>query len=272
MQSRHFGLNLSGAATHAVSTGTAARVAFFSLASDSGCQIAISNDPALTDYLSLFDLVYWNLLSSAPCPADYDVAVVEGAVCSPEHVELLKRIRAQASIVIALGTCAVTGGVCGLVGTRGAEGLAEVYGQAPDSAAGFLAPRPVISVIDVDFRIPGCPVESAEFVSVMQRALLGSQPKRNVPTLCGSCKASENVCFYERGRICLGLVTRSGCGAHCVTEGHPCIGCRGIARNAQLDSAREIVARTGLDVAAFDAKLELFNHHTLHGTGEEADA
>ena len=41
--------------------------------------------------------------------------------------------------------------------------------------------------------------------------------------------------------------------------GRPCNGCRGISPDANLESARESVARYGVSVEAFDKALEMFN-------------
>ena len=35
------------------------------------------------------------------------------------------------------------------------------------------SPMPVTAVIDVDYRVPGCPIDMGEFVHVLSRALQG---------------------------------------------------------------------------------------------------
>lgn len=264
MSERIFGLNLANPNSHSENKPAAARVAIFGLASDFGCQINITNvENSLLDILGMFDLVYWQLASSAPCPEEYDIAIIEGAVTSREHVELLKEIRAKAQVVLTIGACAVTGGIPGLGREHLDDRLREVYGVVPDSIDDPQAPCPVSAIIEVDYAVPGCPIEPLDFVSVLQTALLGSGSSVHFPTLCGSCKLNEKVCFYERGEICLGLVTASGCGAKCVLEDRPCNGCRGIAPDANIEAAYDAVKRHGLDVCEFESKLELFNAASL---------
>jgi len=88
---------------------------------------------------------------------------------------------------------------------------------------------------------------------------MGLSDKAPREPLCASCKVAENVCFYESGRVCLGLVTRTGCGARCVSLGRPCTGCRGIAEDANLDSARAILAGYGLPADALDSALQIYS-------------
>ncbi|MCL2024229.1 MAG: NADH:ubiquinone oxidoreductase [Coriobacteriia bacterium] len=241
---------------------TKPRVAIFSLSSDFGCQVQLSNFPEILDTLSTFDLVYWQLVTSAELPDTYDVAVIEGAVTTDEQVVLLKTIRETASCVVALGACAATGGVPALVRERGLleEHAQTVYGPDADKVAkDRREPAPLSAYIEVDFVIPGCPIEPLEFSRVLQRALrrLVDNPQRQ--SLCGECKISENTCFWLMGTPCLGLVARSGCEAMCVSSGRPCAACRGLARDANLDAARDYAAAMGCDAVAFGELLAIYN-------------
>jgi sulfhydrogenase subunit delta len=239
----------------------AARVVVIGLASDFGCQVQMTNmDDQLLAVLGQFELSYWQLASSGHMPEAYDVAVIEGAVTTPEHVELLKRVRATASTVILIGACAVTGGIPGLAADGFDERLGCVYGDdGAQLVCGRISPMPVDSVIDVDYRVPGCPIQPTELVAVLQRALMGLSDRPQREPMCASCKVAENVCFYESGVVCLGMITRSGCGAKCVSLGRPCTGCRGVAEDANLEYARQVLAERGLDPARLVTALELYN-------------
>jgi len=247
------------------------RVVVLSLASDFGCQVQITNFPELLDTLGTIDLSYWQLVTSEAMPDSYDVAVIEGAVTLAEHVELLKKVRATARAVIAVGACAVTGGIPGLLNTGDKKEAAHtVYGEAArDSAPGAQSPCPVSHVIDVDYAIPGCPLDPQEFSRVVQSALLGVKERPCREPLCSICRIMENPCFYLRPQgststPCLGLVTRTGCGAVCITRGRPCTGCRGIAEDANLESARDYIRKSNVvPVEDFDAALQLYNACSL---------
>lgn len=239
----------------------AARVVVIGLASDFGCQVQITNAPELLAVLGQFELAYWQLASSGHLPEEYDVAVIEGAVTTEEHVALLKQVRETASKVIVIGSCAVGGGIPGLATTGDFESRVScVYGEAETIVAcGRVTPMPVDAIIDVDYHVPGCPIQPAEFVAVLQRALMGLSDKMPREPMCASCKVQENVCFYTLGQVCLGLVTRAGCGAKCVTLGRPCTGCRGIAEDANLASARLVLAEHGMLESELGRTLQLYN-------------
>jgi sulfhydrogenase subunit delta len=239
----------------------APRVVVLSLASDFGCQVQLTNmEDDLLDVLGLMDLTYWQLASSGHMPDAYDVAIIEGAVTTTEHVELLKDVRSKAAAIVAIGTCAVTGGIPALANTTDLETrYATVYGGGVAVAPGRIAPAPIDSIIDVDYHIPGCPIDQAEFLRGLSRILQGLSDHMPDQMMCASCKVSENTCFLEGGTVCLGLVTRAGCGAKCPTLGRPCTGCRGIAPDANLSSAREVFARYSCDPASLASALLVYN-------------
>ena len=221
----------------------------------------------LLEVLGLIELSYWQLASSGHMPADYDVAIVEGAVTSEEHVELLRRVRETADVVIAMGSCAVTGGIPALANAKTLDdGFVLVYGDgaAVTFAEDRIRPAAVSSVIDVDYIVPGCPIDTDEFLKVLSRALHGLTDKTPEQPMCFACKTRENVCFFDKGQLCLGLITRSGCHARCVTLGRPCTGCRGIAPDANMAAARTVFEEHGFDVERALSAISLYN------TNEEA--
>ena len=242
----------------------AARVVVIGLASDFGCQVQVTNlDTDLLAVLGQFELSYWQLASSGHMPEEFDVAIVEGAVTTEEHIALLKRVRQAASTVILIGACAVTGGIPGLAAAGFDERLGCVYGEDGSLlACGRISPMPVDAIIDVDYRVPGCPIDRAEFVAVLQRALMGLSDRMPREPMCASCKVAENACFYESGVLCLGVVTRAGCGAKCVSLGRPCTGCRGVADDANLTQAREVLVERGIDPTRLSTALQLYNSLT----------
>ena len=238
-----------------------ARVVVIGLASCFGCQLQITNvERHLLDILGQVDLRSWQLTSSDPRPEEFDVAVVEGAVTTEEAAETLRAVRAKARWVIAIGACAVTGGIPAMAAPGFEERAAAVYGEAAPEACGALrAPAPVGSVIAVDYEVRCCPIDPLDFADTLQRVLRGSNKSVPTSTLCGECKRNERGCFYGRETLCLGLVTRAGCGARCPDLGRPCNGCAGLSPDANVASARAVASRSGVDPDRLDKALELFN-------------
>ncbi len=236
------------------------RVVVVGLASCFGCQLQITNvEEHLLDVLGQIDLRYWQLTSSEPMPDAFDVAVIEGAVTTVEAEETVRQLRERAGAVIAIGACATTAGIPGMAASGFSERPGQVYDLVPEACGDMVAPQPVGSVIDVDFEVRTCPVDSLDFIDVLQRALYGSNKAVPTRTMCGDCKRNETSCFFGKQQLCLGLVTRAGCGARCVNLGRPCNGCRGLSPDANLPSAREACERYGVPVADFDKALEMFN-------------
>ena len=237
------------------------RVVVVGLASCFGCQLQITNaEPYLMQILGQIDLQYWQLVTSEDMPDQYDVAIIEGAVTTRESEETVRAVREKAAHVMAIGACATTAGVTGMAAS-GLDGrVTEVYGDGlPDASGDAISPQPVSAVIEVDSEVRCCPIDPMDFVAALQRALFGSNRSLDTRTLCSDCKRNETECFFNLGTLCLGLVTRAGCGARCVNLGRPCNGCAGLSPDANLDAAHIACNAYGISKDDFDKALEMFN-------------
>lgn len=250
-------------------TANIPRVVLVGLASCFGCQINITNvEKHLMDVLGQIDMRYWQLTSSDPMPDDIDVAVIEGAVTTEEAKRTVEDLRNRAGVVMTIGACANTAGIPGIA-SRAYDGRQhEVYGEHVPALVEDIAfvPQAVHDVVKVDYEVPCCPIDPMDFVKTLQSALYGSNVYRHSSTLCGECKRNERGCFFGRETLCLGLVTRSGCGARCPNLGRPCNGCAGLSPDANVESARRAAEKSNVDVRAFDSALEIFN---MTGMGEQ---
>lgn len=108
-------------------------------------------------------------------------------------------------------------------------------------------------VIEVDYYIPGC-APPPDLVKKAVEAIFSGQlpPKGSViasdRALCDECELNKtkpekiklkelkrvhqvkldlSKCYLAQGVVCLGPVTRGGCGARCIKVGMPCTGCFG---------------------------------------------
>ncbi len=256
------GQNINGRLASCEDAPVLPRVVVAGLASCFGCQLQITNaEKYLMDVLGQIDLRYWQLASSEPMPEGFDVAIIEGAVTTEESEATVRALRERARAVIAIGACATTAGIPGMASAGFLSRPVEVYGEGdvPAACGEMVSPRPVSAVIDVDFEVRACPIDTMDFVDVLHRALYGSNKVQLTGTMCGDCKRNERSCFFEKQELCLGLVTRAGCGARCTNLGRPCNGCRGLSPDANLEAAREACARMGVPVSDFDKALEMFN-------------
>jgi len=123
-------------------------------------------------------------------------------------------------------------------------------------------------VIDVDYYLPGCSVPPDLIMNAITAILEGKLPPKGTvlapdKILCDTCKRNETKpekmevdkikrphevmldpekCFLEQGVICLGPVTRSGCGERCIEANMPCRGCFGPTTKIRDQGAKFVSA------------------------------
>lgn len=235
-------------------------VVVVSLASCFGCQVQITNiETHLLDVLGQINLKYWQLTHDVEMPESFDIAIVEGAVTTQEAINTVKEVREKAQVLITVGACANTGGLPGLAAQDFSGRAKKVYEKTPSACGKMVSPQSVRDIVDADYRVNGCPIDPLKFVEVVQAALYGSNKYPLTQSMCGECRRNEAECFFSQGTMCLGLVTRGGCGALCVQHNRPCMGCRGLSPEANLNSARGVAQKAGISLEAFDCALKLFN-------------
>ncbi len=77
--------------------------------------------------------------------------------------------------------------------------------------------------------------------------------------LCAECPLYGEDCLVRKGIPCLGPLTVAGCGAPCLREGSPCIGCRGpITRRDVLEAAMRFYEEAGADIDKILSMARLF--------------
>jgi len=236
-------------------------VGIFGLTGCAGDQLVILNcEDQLLDLVSLIDIRDFLMASSEnDAGSPLDVALVEGAVLSNRDAARLQEIRKRAKLLVALGTCAVWGGVAAM--DRGADRrklLEEVYG---DAGAGYdsLPARALHEVVKVDLNITGCPIEKQHFLDAIANLLNGNVPVYPEYPVCTECRMSENNCLLiQHGGACCGPVTAAGCKARCPELRVPCVGCRGPVSDANPSSLIAAMEAKGLDPQAAAARLRTF--------------
>ena len=189
------------------------RLAIFDFACCEGCQLQIVNmEEEILDLLEVVEPVEWREAMSEQSDT-YDIALVEGSITRPEDVERIKQIRERASVLVAIGACATSGGVNKLKNNFEMDDVKQcVYGDAADMPHLDTMPTMAVSeVVKVDFEVYGCPMSKKEFAYIVRSLALGKTPVVPSYPVCVECKRNENVCRFEYGEVCLGPVTRAGC-------------------------------------------------------------
>ena len=244
------------------------RVGIFDFTGCEGCELNQLNfEDQLLDILAHVDIVEWREAMDDRVD-EYDIAFVEGALSTPDCIRRINEIRRKAKVLVALGACAVQGGVNAMKNNQPVDAVrSEVYGEDK-----YLFPTlpalPISAAVKVDHNVRGCPMTQIEFLKVFTALVMGKQPIEPDHSVCVECRLNENECVYGKGMICLGPVTRAGCDAHCPGVGQYCTGCRGLVSDANLAGMEEILTEHGLSVDEAWKRLELYNTNLLDGNAE----
>jgi coenzyme F420-reducing hydrogenase gamma subunit len=239
------------------------KVAFFDFTGCEGCQLDALNltGEEVLHLLEGIDIVNFREVMTER-DDNYDIAFIEGSITRESEITRLQKIREQAKIVVALGSCACIGGInCLKNHLPMDEALRIVYG---DDAKYYdtIPARPADAVVTVDYYVRGCPPVTSELVKVIQALLLQKKPDIPNYPVCVECKMAGNICVFEQGKTCLGPVSRAGCSAICVTAGRHCWGCRGPVDSPNVNSEKDILQKYGLTVDQVLEKFKIYNTYT----------
>jgi coenzyme F420-reducing hydrogenase gamma subunit len=237
------------------------QLAYVRFTSCSGCQLMLLNcEGDLARLLSDTDVHEFPLASSsAVAPGvKLDLALVEGSISTPQELCRLMDLRRRAGLLVAVGSCALSGGINALVpGERGAA-VVDVYGEELTGLSSF-PPQPVHRFVTVDFAIPGCPPERHDLLAALLSATVHGWPGRQMMPVCMDCRILENRCLLVEDHLpCLGPVTRAGCRARCPSVGVGCEGCRGDVEEANRVEMFRLLLEAGLSERDVSNRLSRF--------------
>jgi NAD-reducing hydrogenase small subunit len=166
------------------------RIATVSLAGCFGCHMSLLDIDerlfTLVEHVEFDRSPLTDVKHCGPC----DVGLVEGGLCNAENVQVLREFRARCKVLVAVGACAITGG---LPAQRNAldvgELLVGVYGARPGLAAGSAVPNdpelplplahvhPIHEVVHVDHFLPGCPPSADAIWDFLSALIAGREPR-----------------------------------------------------------------------------------------------
>jgi len=165
------------------------RVATVSLAGCFGCHMSfLDMDERLLDLVELVEFdrsPITDIKHCGPC----DIGLIEGGVCNAENVHVLREFRGSCRILIALGACAVNGGLPTLRNNLDVRDvLREVYFEQPGIASNTIPndvelpllldkARPINEVVRVDYFIPGCPPSGDAIFKFLADLIYGRTPR-----------------------------------------------------------------------------------------------
>jgi NAD-reducing hydrogenase small subunit len=165
------------------------RVATTSLAGCFGCHMSFLDiDERLFALLDRIEFDRSPLTDIKHCGA-CDVGFIEGGICNAENVHVLREFRSHCKILVAVGACAINGG---LPAQRNhldlGACLQEVYETELGLASGGIPNDPELplpldkvhplhEVVKIDYFLPGCPPSADAIWKFLSDLLAGRTPQ-----------------------------------------------------------------------------------------------
>jgi F420-non-reducing hydrogenase small subunit len=241
-----------------------------------------------------------------------DVGIISGGVRNEKEKHVAEEMRKKCKTLVALGSCACYGGIPALANMYTLEALYDkVYRESKTTEPGETPKENIPPLLDrvyaldevvpVDVYIPGCPTNPNLIVQALTALLEGKAFELPERSVCDECpvkrekKASggeikrtleqmdfqqgqpwENTrCFMEQGYLCLGPVTRAGCGnkervngdevtvPRCIKGYMPCRGCFGPIRKGANPMVEMMgaISSIGLDAKQVADRRALLNRY-----------
>jgi NAD-reducing hydrogenase small subunit len=164
------------------------RIATASLAGCFGCHMSLLDiDERLFELLEKVEFdrsPFTDIKRCGPC----DIGLIEGGICNAENVHVLREFRRNCRTLVAVGACAVTGGLPAQRNHLGLDDcLTEVYLTDPGLAHGRIPDdpelplpldkvRPIQEVVKVDYFLPGCPPSAEAIWKFLTELIAGREP------------------------------------------------------------------------------------------------
>jgi NAD-reducing hydrogenase small subunit len=119
-----------------------------------------------------------------------NMGLIEGGLCNAENVQVLREFRSHCKILVAMGACAINGGLPAQRNQRDVgQMLRDVYCTHAGTTAGSRVPNdpelplplnrvhPIHEVVHVDYFLPGCPPSADTIWSFFTDLLAGRTPQ-----------------------------------------------------------------------------------------------
>jgi len=253
-----------------------------------GCEIAFLDiREKILDVDKAVDLVFCPCIMDtkyedveAMADGEIDVTLFNGVIRNEENLHIAELLRKKSKVLVAFGSCASEGCIPGLGNLTNAEAIQKfAFEESPSTVntkkirpqtktkikagdltlpAMFDYVRTLEQVVDIDYKMPGCPPTAEQIWAVIQVILSGKLPPKgsvvgvNPKTVCDECERTKDEkrikkffrphlvkdvdpdkCLLEQGLICNGPATQAGCGALCPQVNLGCRGCYGPAEGIQ---------------------------------------
>jgi len=199
------------------------KFAFYWAASCGGCEIAVLDiNEVILKVAGAADILFWPVAIDtkykdveAMPDGHIDVCFFNGAIRNSEQEHLAHLLRKKSKVLVAFGSCAVTGGIPGLANLSNKQGVFDtVYhdnasienpkGTEPEPSSKvkegeltipefFDTVRTLDQTVDVDYYLPGCPPPTKLILQAVDAIIKGALPPKGsviapVKSVCDECR------------------------------------------------------------------------------------
>jgi coenzyme F420-reducing hydrogenase gamma subunit len=205
------------------------KLAVYKFASCDGCQLSLLDcEDELLAIAGAVEIAYFVEARRQMLDGPYDVTLVEGSVTTDEELDRIREVRRQSRFLVAIGACAVAGGIQALRNWTDVNEYIDVVYARPEYIDTLDRSRPISDFVPVDFELRGCPISKFQLIELVTSLLIGRKPRVPTHSVCLTCKQQGTVCvMVSQGIPCLGPATQAGCGALCPAYNRGCYGCFG---------------------------------------------
>ena len=168
---------------------TKVKVAMDWLAACAGCEMSVlDTDERIVQLLEKIELTSTPITDLKHPPKEgVTVGILSGTVNNTTNLDVVKEMRERSKILIAMGDCAVFGGIMTMRNFFNMEeALKRAYIETESTVEGFIPnseelskpikARPVNDVVKVDIHLPGCPPSADAIYYVLSELLEGRIP------------------------------------------------------------------------------------------------
>jgi NAD-reducing hydrogenase small subunit len=164
------------------------KVATVSLAGCFGCHMSLLDiDERIQQLVEFVEFDRSPLTDIEHC-GKCDIGLIEGGVCNSENVHVLREFRSSCKFLVAVGACAINGGLPSLrnhilveecLSESYIEGIGVENPMVPnDIELPLLLDKvhPIHEVVKVDYFLPGCPPSADVFWKFLTDVIEGREP------------------------------------------------------------------------------------------------
>ena len=172
------------------------RIATVSLAGCFGCHTSLLDiDERLFELIQRVEFdrsPLTDIKEVGPC----DIGLIEGGLCNSENVQVLREFRAQCKTLVAVGACAISGGLPAQRNHLDLGAMLEdTYHRRLGMSEGSVIPNdpelplplrhvhPIHEVVHVDYSLPGCPPSADALWQFLGDLMAGRTPHLGPDTL-----------------------------------------------------------------------------------------